>query len=322
MGFRRSGQAEGTARAPRRPQDRRDGRGRVRRGLRREAVDPPVPRLDGQADPPGLHGARRTSTAARRRTSGRVSTPAPSCTAGCTRCPGTARRSRGSSSPSWPRPRGSGPEGWQEAAGKFGDDIPRSVADIDGPESLAKVREWKKAQKAAKRDKQDNPTARSNQACGGRPSAPEQVDEVRGADQRGEQPGGDLGRSQHGAADAVRDAAPVPRRAARRPAAGVHAAHRPERGPRAVRPGRRSRPPRSRTQPRRSAGPRRAARAAGYAPAVLRESAARRRPGTAGPAPAGPARSPGSGRAAPLPPESPAAGSVRTCCRTARSSPC
>jgi uncharacterized HhH-GPD family protein len=49
------------------------------------------------------------------------------------------------------------PEGWQQAAGKFGDDAPRSVADIDGPESLAKVREWKKAQKAAKRDKQDKP---------------------------------------------------------------------------------------------------------------------------------------------------------------------
>jgi uncharacterized HhH-GPD family protein len=47
------------------------------------------------------------------------------------------------------------PDGWQQAAGKFGDDVPRSVADIDGPESLAKVREWKKAQKAAKRDKQD-----------------------------------------------------------------------------------------------------------------------------------------------------------------------
>ena len=51
------------------------------------------------------------------------------------------------------------PEGWQQVAGKFGDDIPRSVADIDGPESLAKVREWKKAQKAAKRDKQDKPVA-------------------------------------------------------------------------------------------------------------------------------------------------------------------
>jgi uncharacterized HhH-GPD family protein len=49
------------------------------------------------------------------------------------------------------------PDGWQQAAGKFGDDEPRSVADIDGPETLAKVREWKQAQKAAKRDKQDKP---------------------------------------------------------------------------------------------------------------------------------------------------------------------
>ncbi len=49
------------------------------------------------------------------------------------------------------------PAGWRDAAGKFGDDEPRSVADIDGPEMLAKVREWKKAQKAAKRDKQDQP---------------------------------------------------------------------------------------------------------------------------------------------------------------------
>lgn len=47
------------------------------------------------------------------------------------------------------------PDGWRDAAGKFGDDVPRSVADIDGPESLGKVREWKKAQKAAKKDKQD-----------------------------------------------------------------------------------------------------------------------------------------------------------------------
>jgi uncharacterized HhH-GPD family protein len=52
---------------------------------------------------------------------------------------------------------GVAPEGWQQAAGKFGDDMPRSVADIDGPEALAKVRDWKKAQKAAKRDKQDRP---------------------------------------------------------------------------------------------------------------------------------------------------------------------
>jgi uncharacterized HhH-GPD family protein len=55
--------------------------------------------------------------------------------------------------------RGVQPEGWQQAAGKFGDDTPRSVADIDSPESLARVREWKKAAKAARRDKQDRPLA-------------------------------------------------------------------------------------------------------------------------------------------------------------------
>jgi uncharacterized HhH-GPD family protein len=49
------------------------------------------------------------------------------------------------------------PVGWREAAGRFGDDVPRSVADITGPESLARVREWKRTQKAAQRDKQDRP---------------------------------------------------------------------------------------------------------------------------------------------------------------------
>jgi uncharacterized HhH-GPD family protein len=52
---------------------------------------------------------------------------------------------------------GVAPAGWREAAGAFGDDVPRSVADIDGPEALGKVREWKKAQKAANKDKQDRP---------------------------------------------------------------------------------------------------------------------------------------------------------------------
>ena len=52
---------------------------------------------------------------------------------------------------------GVAPEGWRDAAGRFGDDVPRSVADITGPETLAAVREWKKAQKAAKKDKQDRP---------------------------------------------------------------------------------------------------------------------------------------------------------------------
>jgi len=49
------------------------------------------------------------------------------------------------------------PDGWRDAAGKFGDDEPRSVADVHDEISLGKVRDWKKAQKAAKKDKQDNP---------------------------------------------------------------------------------------------------------------------------------------------------------------------
>lgn len=51
------------------------------------------------------------------------------------------------------------PTGWREAAGPFGDDAPRSVADIDSPAALERVRSWKRAQKAARRDKQDRPLA-------------------------------------------------------------------------------------------------------------------------------------------------------------------
>ncbi|HEX2026846.1 MAG TPA: HhH-GPD-type base excision DNA repair protein [Nitriliruptorales bacterium] len=43
---------------------------------------------------------------------------------------------------------GVAPAGWQEAAAPFGDDTPRSVADIDSPEALERVREWKRARKA------------------------------------------------------------------------------------------------------------------------------------------------------------------------------
>lgn len=49
------------------------------------------------------------------------------------------------------------PRGWATAAAPFSDRSPRSVADIDSAATLAKVREWKKAAKAAKRDKQDRP---------------------------------------------------------------------------------------------------------------------------------------------------------------------
>ena len=47
------------------------------------------------------------------------------------------------------------PEGWQEAAAPFGDDTARSVADIDSPETLARVREWKQARKKEGKAKAD-----------------------------------------------------------------------------------------------------------------------------------------------------------------------
>jgi uncharacterized HhH-GPD family protein len=44
------------------------------------------------------------------------------------------------------------PEGWREAAGSYGDEgAYRSVADVVGPESLERVRAFKKEMKAAKR---------------------------------------------------------------------------------------------------------------------------------------------------------------------------
>jgi uncharacterized HhH-GPD family protein len=49
------------------------------------------------------------------------------------------------------------PRGWKDAAGKFGESTPRSVADSTSPTTLAKIRKWKRAQKAAKLDKQDRP---------------------------------------------------------------------------------------------------------------------------------------------------------------------
>ena len=45
--------------------------------------------------------------------------------------------------------------GWEEAAAPFSDATPRSVADVDSPESLARVREFKQARKAEKKGKAD-----------------------------------------------------------------------------------------------------------------------------------------------------------------------
>jgi len=46
-------------------------------------------------------------------------------------------------------------DGWEQVAGAFADDTPRSVADVSSEEALMEVRRWKRAQKAAKKTKQD-----------------------------------------------------------------------------------------------------------------------------------------------------------------------
>jgi len=50
---------------------------------------------------------------------------------------------------------GKRPAGWEEAAAPFSDHEPRSVADVADAESLQRVRQWKKAMKAAKKAKSD-----------------------------------------------------------------------------------------------------------------------------------------------------------------------
>ena len=50
---------------------------------------------------------------------------------------------------------GKRPDGWAEAVAPFGDDQPRSAADVSSKERFAEVRAWKKAQKAAGRSKAD-----------------------------------------------------------------------------------------------------------------------------------------------------------------------
>jgi uncharacterized HhH-GPD family protein len=50
---------------------------------------------------------------------------------------------------------GRAPKGWEAVAQPFSDDRPRSVADVDSAEALARVRDWKRAQKAKGRAKSD-----------------------------------------------------------------------------------------------------------------------------------------------------------------------
>ena len=54
------------------------------------------------------------------------------------------------------------PKGWKKAAGVFSDGQPRTVADITSPETLLKVRAWKKMEKAAERDKQSRPLKKTS----------------------------------------------------------------------------------------------------------------------------------------------------------------
>ncbi len=63
------------------------------------------------------------------------------------------------------------PEGWKRAAGVFSDSNPRTVADITSPETLLKVRAWKKAEKAADRDKQSRPMKTSTTRIAGKKAA-------------------------------------------------------------------------------------------------------------------------------------------------------
>lgn len=50
---------------------------------------------------------------------------------------------------------GVAPQGWEQVCSPFGDDQPRTAADIHDPASLAAVRAWKKEQRAAGRSKAD-----------------------------------------------------------------------------------------------------------------------------------------------------------------------
>jgi uncharacterized HhH-GPD family protein len=50
---------------------------------------------------------------------------------------------------------GRAPKGWEAVAAPFSDDNPRSVADVDSPDALIRVREWKRVQKAKGRGKAD-----------------------------------------------------------------------------------------------------------------------------------------------------------------------
>ena len=102
MGVHGTGHAEGAPRPPRRRPGSRPWTPRSwwrcsAQSRRCTATPPPWP-----AAPTSCAPSSPSATTAMPPRSGRASTPGPSCSPGCGSCPATARRSPGSSSPSWP----------------------------------------------------------------------------------------------------------------------------------------------------------------------------------------------------------------------------
>ena len=130
---------------------RGDERGGLRRAVRDQAGHPPLPGVDGQASPPGLSRAGRAVRRSGRERLGRRRAAATRCW----QARDVAARLRAEKASIFTallgKQRGVTPLGWRDAAAPFGEDgVFRSVADIVDEESLQRVRETKRAVKAAK----------------------------------------------------------------------------------------------------------------------------------------------------------------------------
>ena len=147
MGIRRAAAAEAAhrCRSPRRVGDRGDGSWRPRGGVPRQARAPPVPGVDGEADPRPVRPPGRALRRSRRRDAGRASRPAPSCSNACRRCRDSARTSRASSSGLLGKRLDVRPPGWELVAADW-----PSIADVDTFERVGEIREKKRAAKAGK----------------------------------------------------------------------------------------------------------------------------------------------------------------------------
>ena len=155
--FRGPAHAEGTPRrTPRRRRHRRHGPRRRGRGVLPQAGPAPLPRQHGQAGPGPLPAPRRPLRRRRRPRCGKGPRDAADLSA-CGERPARLRRGEGqdlhghAGQAVRQGPRRAG----EEVAGPFGDDQPRSVADVGSDAELLDVRAWKKAKKAAGKAKTD-----------------------------------------------------------------------------------------------------------------------------------------------------------------------